>query len=76
MVSGECANGKPTFCALSLRSAEVIGEEFRHGTNQDEVHSLVILTLPIVTTRVTGLGHRVGPPQRGRRTTPIRSTEL
>jgi choline dehydrogenase-like flavoprotein len=28
MVSGGCANGTPTFCALSLRSAEVIGEEF------------------------------------------------
>ncbi|HCK61160.1 MAG TPA: hypothetical protein DHW11_08045 [Gemmatimonadetes bacterium] len=27
MVSGGCANGTPTFCALSLRSAEMIGRE-------------------------------------------------
>ena len=28
MVSGSCANGTLTFCALSLRSAEAIGREF------------------------------------------------
>ena len=28
MVSGSCANGTLTFCALSLRSAQEIGREF------------------------------------------------